>query len=205
MTTAARPTFLPAMGGFSLRDNNTLASRVRNNLDLKSEFTIKYRQKGQNSTLEVQEKDYIRELKDKESVLGKRFLELEGDDPLEKRRNFLKEISELDQDDSSLEEESEEESEEDETEALMRELQAIKEERKAQELAKEEEELAQKEEEALQGNPLLMSGNFQIKKRWDDDVIFKNQAVEEVKPKKRFINDLLRSDFHRKFMSKYIK
>jgi protein CWC15 len=204
MTTAARPTFLPAMGGFSLRDNNTLASKVRNNLDLKSEFTIKYRQKGQNSLLEVKEKDFLGELKEKESLLGKRFLELEGDD-LRKRSTFLKEISDLDQDDSSLDSEEEDEEEEDETEALMRELQAIKEERKAQELAKEEEELSQKQEEALQGNPLLMSGNFQIKKRWDDDVIFKNQAVEVEKPKKRFINDLLRSDFHRKFMSKYIK
>lgn len=202
MTTAARPTFLPAMGGFSLRDNNTLASRVRNNLDLKSEFTLKFRQKGQNSLEEVKDKDFEKELNSKESILGKRFLEIEGEDVVEKRRHFLKEISDLDQDDSSSGTESEEEEEEDETEALMRELQAIKQERKLQELKKEEEEASKREEEALLGNPLL---NFQIKKRWDDDVIFKNQAVQEEKPKKRFINDLLRSDFHRKFMSKYIK
>ena len=50
-----------------------------------------------------------------------------------------------------------------------------------------------------------IESEFSVKRRWDDDVIFKNQAkgVDE-KPKKRFINDVLRSDFHRKFMSKYI-
>ena len=42
--------------------------------------------------------------------------------------------------------------------------------------------------------------------RWDDDVVFKNQAKGlQEKPEKRFINDMLRSDFHKKFMSKYIQ
>lgn len=41
--------------------------------------------------------------------------------------------------------------------------------------------------------------------RWDDDVVFKNQARGlDDKPKKRFINDMLRSDFHKKFLHKYI-
>ena len=37
-------------------------------------------------------------------------------------------------------------------------------------------------------------------------MVFKNQArgVKE-QPEKRFINDMLRSDFHKKFMSKYIQ
>ena len=40
---------------------------------------------------------------------------------------------------------------------------------------------------------------------WDDDVVFKNCARQD-KPKTReFVNDSLRTDFHRKFMSKYIK
>lgn len=36
---------------------------------------------------------------------------------------------------------------------------------------------------------------------WDDDVVFKNQArgTEDKKPKE-FVNDLLRSDFHKRFM-----
>jgi hypothetical protein len=43
MTTAARPTWLPAVGGFSLRDNNKLASKVVRNLDLPSEMSLKLR------------------------------------------------------------------------------------------------------------------------------------------------------------------
>lgn len=93
----------------------------------------------------------------------------------------------------------------------MRELEKIKKERAEEKERLERErleaEMAQREEEALTGNPLLQatSSDFSIKKRWDDDVIFKNQARgSDDKPKKRFINDLLRSDFHRKFMNKCI-
>ncbi|CAI7853479.1 unnamed protein product [Closterium sp. NIES-54] len=41
--------------------------------------------------------------------------------------------------------------------------------------------------------------------RWDDDVVFRNQAKDEQKPTKRFINDTIRSDFHRRFLNKYMK
>ena len=46
-----------------------------------------------------------------------------------------------------------------------------------------------------------------MKRRWDDDVVFKNQArgTEERGREKRFVNDLLRSDFHRRFMDKYVR
>ncbi|CAI2181822.1 9850_t:CDS:2, partial [Funneliformis geosporum] len=52
----------------------------------------------------------------------------------------------------------------------------------------------QRQEEALAGNPILIKV-FSVKRRWDDDVIFKNQArgVDD-RSKKRFINDTLRSD-----------
>jgi protein CWC15 len=47
---------------------------------------------------------------------------------------------------------------------------------------------------------------FGAKRRWNDDVVFKNQAkdVAEKKPK-RFINDTIRSDFHRSFLHKFMK
>ena len=45
----------------------------------------------------------------------------------------------------------------------------------------------------------------QVKRRWDDDVVFKNQARGEPKVQKRFINDTIRSDFHRRFLTRYIK
>ena len=46
---------------------------------------------------------------------------------------------------------------------------------------------------------------MQIKRRWDDDVVFRNQTRGEPKVQKRFINDTIRNDFHRRFLSRYIK
>jgi protein CWC15 len=48
------------------------------------------------------------------------------------------------------------------------------------------------------------SATFAVKRRWDDDLIFKNQAAGlDDKPKKgEFVNDLLRSEFHKRFMLK---
>jgi protein CWC15 len=89
------------------------------------------------------------------------------------------------------------------------------------------------------GNPLLNASTFTVKRRWDEDVVFKNQTRGEKKVRfypllalsavyfllfaarcqlkshptnptitlqvaKRFINDTIRSDFHRNFMKKYI-
>jgi hypothetical protein len=67
------------------------------------------------------------------------------------------------------------------------------------ERAVEEEE--QREVEIARGNPLLNTQDFNMKRRWDDDVVFKNQARgTEGKDGKEFVNDLLRSDFHKRFM-----
>ncbi|KAJ8964782.1 hypothetical protein NQ317_010018 [Molorchus minor] len=63
------------------------------------------------------------------------------------------------------------------------------------------------------GNPLLThysSGSnktdHKVKRRWDDDVVFKNCAKSEPERKMTvFINDSLRSEFHKKFMEKYVK
>ena len=47
--------------------------------------------------------------------------------------------------------------------------------------------------------------DFKTKRRWDDDVVFRNQARDAPKVGKRFINDTIRSDFHKRFLNKYIK
>ena len=69
--------------------------------------------------------------------------------------------------------------------------------------------LVQKTEEVIRGNPLLGLGghdpSFEVKRRWDDDVVFKNQSRGEPKAQKRFINDTIRNDFHRKFLNRYVK
>lgn len=130
-----------------------------------------------------------------------------------KRRKILEETRDIDKDDSDDSDESSEDDsddEEDEQEQLMRELERIKRER-AEAKAKEEAEKAAKvqdarEEEIAYGNPLLNPKAFNVNRRWDDDVVFKNQARgTEQKTKKEFVNDLLRSDFHKKFMSKYVR
>ena len=110
---------------------------------------------------------------------------------------------------------------EDDTAALLRELEKIKQER-AEEKARQEKERAetqqsQREDDIALGNPLLnlenaMKGSaaaqaasagggggsleFGVKRRWDEDVIFKNQAQgNEQSGKRGFVNDLTRESF----------
>ena len=94
----------------------------------------------------------------------------------------------------------------------MRELERIKRERAEEAAKKAAEEAArtnkEKEKELMTGNPLLGLGqeaNFAIKRRWYDDVVFNNQAKSEPKQQKRFINDTIRSDFHKRFLNKYVR
>ncbi|CAH0481723.1 unnamed protein product [Peronospora belbahrii] len=101
---------------------------------------------------------------------------------------------------------------EDEEAELMRELEKIKREREEERQLKEEEERKgieqQSREKILQGNPLTQqqaTGSAKMKRRWNDDVVFKNQSRSEPEVKKRFINDTIRNDFHRRFLNKYIQ
>lgn len=48
------------------------------------------------------------------------------------------------------------------------------------------------------------SSSFGVKRRWDDDVIFKNQSMQDEKTKPEFVNDLLRTQYHRKFIKRYV-
>jgi protein CWC15 len=64
------------------------------------------------------------------------------------------------------------------------------------------------EEAALIGNPLLASEggvSGMMKRRWNDDVVFRNQAKGEPEAKKRFINDTVRNDFHKRFLNKFVR
>ncbi|KAL5548706.1 hypothetical protein UlMin_003937 [Ulmus minor] len=123
----------------------------------------------------------------------------------------------VDADDSAVEvrsddEGDDEDEDEDDTLALMAELEQIRKERTEEKLKKREEEPKVKKAGLLQGNPLLnIISNFQLISElntvveWDDDVVFKNEAHGETKTPKRFIKDTIRSDFHRKFLHKYMK
>ena len=114
-----------------------------------------------------------------------------------------------DDDDSDSDDDSD-----DEEAALQAELAKIRQERAAAKAKEESEaaavEQAQMEEAALTGNPLLNSSasstSGRVKRRWNDDVVFRNQAkTEPDQNKKRFINDTVRNDFHKRFLNKFIK
>ncbi len=133
--------------------------------------------------------------------------------------------SDSDNDDSDNDDNNDDDDDDDDTEALMAELNRIKKERAAEAARQEAERKVREEkirvENILKGNPLLnpstssskpgTSGavgggvDFKVKRRWDDDVVFKNCAKLDDGKKKDFINDTLRSEFHKKFMERYIK
>ncbi len=179
--------------------------------------------------VEDDSEDERREVKGAIEAPGKRKLgdveggggeaEAEGEDYEAKRRRVLDETKDLDasssSDNNSDEEEDSDSESEDEGAVLMRELAKIKAERAAAAAAQAEKEAAkeaeQREKDIALGNPLLNAQQgreeYGVKRRWDDDVVFKNQArgTEERGKEKRFVNDLLRSDFHRRFMDKYVR
>ncbi|KAI0253734.1 Pre-mRNA-splicing factor Cwf15/Cwc15 [Lactifluus subvellereus] len=107
--------------------------------------------------------------------------------------------------------------EEDDTAELLRELEKIKRERAAEKARVVQAEAAateaEREAQIATANPLLnlaaalgnapginttAPGTFAVKRRWDDDLIFKNQAVNEREnSQSQFVNDLLRTEFHK--------
>ncbi|KAG2788400.1 hypothetical protein JG687_00002012 [Phytophthora cactorum] len=156
--------------------------------------------------------DKLRRLEQNKKIL------LLGDAEADAKESQLKKVASkyddaddgADSEDSS---DSDSDSDDDDEEAeLMRELEKIKQEREEERLRKEEEERKaaeqQSREEILQGNPLTQqqaAGSAKMKRRWNDDVVFKNQSRNEPEVKKRFINDTIRNDFHRRFLNRYIE
>lgn len=231
MTTAARPTWAPAKGGNEQGGARIFGpSQKYSSRDLAAHTNLKPRKDGQDTQDEIQKRNLRDELDDRErrhfSSKDKSYNE---DRDRRRGSHLLLEGSKRDAedrivprhedaDDSDVDVKSDDESddddddEEDDTEALLAELEQIKKER-AEEKARherqiQEEELKVKESELMRGNPLLNINNptnFNVKRRWDDDVVFKNQTRGEAKAPKRFINDTIRSDFHRKFLHKYMK
>ncbi|KAM3196757.1 hypothetical protein ACQJBY_072452 [Aegilops geniculata] len=231
MTTAARPTWAPSKGGNEQGGTRIFGpSGKYSSRDLAAHTSLKPRKEGQQTQEEVQKRNLRDELEERErkhfSSKDKSYVDerdrrksssllLEGS----KRDEDKIVPREIDADDSDVElksdDESDDDDDDDDTEALMAELERIKKERAEDRLRKErqqaEEEAKMKEAELMRGNPLINmnnSGSFNVKRRlgqWDDDVVFKNQARGETKTPKRFINDTIRSDFHRKFLHRYMK
>lgn len=147
-----------------------------------------------------------------------------GQNGRKERMTLVPNAADADLEDSDDEDDSDSEDDDDEEE-LLAELEKIKRER-AEEAAKRVAQEATEVEEAeraelMGGNPLLAEklaaaaaaggggsgggASFALKRRWDEDVVFRNQARGEPKQQRRFINDTIRSDFHRRFLDKYLK
>ena len=109
-------------------------------------------------------------------------------------------------DDSKSSNSSASEDDEDEA-ALLREYAMVKREREQNERMKEEEkakEIEEKEKEEIMNDNPLSRATPGIKRKWYDETVFKNQARVQQKQKKRFINDTVRSDFHKDFLNRFI-
>lgn len=114
--------------------------------------------------------------------------------------------------DSGSSSSSDEEDDDDDEEELLRELEKIKKERakeaEMKQRAQEEKEQQDLRESAATSNPLMQFGSSSkqtVTKSWYEDTIFRNQAKTNQTEKKRFVNDTVRSDFHRKFLDRYVK
>jgi len=226
MTTAHRPTYKAAVAREDQGHNRLLGrSQQISKHDHPHHLTTKYRQKGQNREDELDRAELKKKLFEKEAA---HFKKAGRDAPINNKEAITnaqeddgdisgddKEFANLDKDDTDSDQDSSEisggEDSDDETAELMRELEKIKKERAVEEEKKERERLAKEEKERneaiLMGNPLLGKDEptmGSLKRRWDDDVVFKNQSRSEPTKKKKFVNDTIRSDFHRQFLKKYI-
>eukprot|EP00850_Spirogloea_muscicola_P010751 SM000064S19773 [mRNA] locus=s64:409862:411306:- [translate_table: standard] len=234
MTTAARPTWAPAKGSDEQGGARIFGpSQKFSSRDLASHTKLKPRKEGQETREELKGRSLRDELEEKEHrhfAARDRERDRDRDHRVRPRHEERPAIKNIDADDSDpgpadesddrsmansgslllLLQSSDGDNDEDDTAELLAELERIKKERAEEKLRKErqqqEVDLRAKESELVRGNPLLnQPASFTVKRRWDDDVVFKNQSRGETKTPKRFINDTIRSDFHRKFLNKYIK
>lgn len=225
MTTAARPTWEPARGG-NMKGETDLGKLSKQvcTRDMPSQMTLKYRQEGQGH-----EDEYgtVPDFKKMVDVRERKAREERNKDKAFRGSSSSSSMSHsaitqgsrsgtrrnIDADDPVDESDDDSSDEEDETADLLAELNKIKAEREEERKQEEEKRLEEEErirtDNILKGNPLLNSDEkvkqTAVKRRWDDDVVFKNCARQEPEKKKNFVNDTIRSDFHRRFMYKYIK
>uniref|UniRef100_A0A7R9YSH8 Cwf15/Cwc15 cell cycle control protein n=1 Tax=Chlamydomonas euryale TaxID=1486919 RepID=A0A7R9YSH8_9CHLO len=234
MTTAHRPTWAPAKGSEEQGGSRWFVPSVQRSVhNMPGHTNLKFRQEGQGTAEEVGNQDLRAKLEEKErkhiaKTKGVNFeeerkkdmklLEQIGADPGgggKAPKALIPKAADADDEDEDESESSSSsgDDDDDDEEELMRELERIKRERAEEAAKKAAEEAAkeakEKEAELKAGNPLLamaaQEANFAIKRRWDDDVVFKNQARSEPKQAKRFVNDTIRNDFHQRFLKKYIR
>ncbi|GAB4823553.1 hypothetical protein N2152v2_010599 [Parachlorella kessleri] len=207
-------------------------SKMRSAKDMPSHTELKFRQQGQAVGADLMDRDLRAELEEKERKHFKsrtrdfeeerqqdlKLLEAAaepGEAGAKPRMLVPKAVDADDEDDEDADDSDESDDDEDDEAELLAELERIKKERAEEAARKAAAEAAaaaaQDAKELARGNPLLQErlqlqgGDFTMKRRWDDDVVFKNQTRGEPKAQKRFINDTIRNDFHRRFLERYVK
>ncbi|CCF75312.2 protein CWC15 [Babesia microti strain RI] len=223
MTTAHRPTWFNAIGKTKI---GTVVSRKISSRDLPGYKNLKTRDgvnlsvdKGihrddetiasiEYNKLEFQHK---LELKEKEE---EQLAQLNNEVPIDNNFIPIENLQELlNQDLNAYPEDSDDcpeftnysdddKEDSDEEQELLKELSKIKQEKEESQRKREELSNADaKRQKILSANPIL-SG---VLKSWDQDVVFKNHEKEEKSVRnKDYINDTVRSEFHKKFLEKYI-
>eukprot|EP00635_Sarcinochrysidales_sp_CCMP3193_P010571 CAMPEP_0118917860 /NCGR_PEP_ID=MMETSP1166-20130328/17570_1 /TAXON_ID=1104430 /ORGANISM="Chrysoreinhardia sp, Strain CCMP3193" /LENGTH=200 /DNA_ID=CAMNT_0006858083 /DNA_START=26 /DNA_END=628 /DNA_ORIENTATION=+ len=199
MTTAHRATWYTAIApvaDFGNWSSGGVRSGQVPSRDLPNHLAMKYRSGDQLPTTASKADADDAELRARPDLL------LEADPELKKKYDDKDEEDEDSSDDSS-----DSDSDDDEELAVAVELAKIKREReeeaRRQEAQQRRDAKAEADIAALTSNPLL-NATGAIKRKWNDDVVFRNQARHENKPKKRFINDTIRNDFHKRFLQKYV-
>jgi protein CWC15 len=199
MSTAGRATFNPARGA-DRGGNIAIPTATKRALDVPSQNSLLLRE---TSSSAPSKEELKRKLEQTDRVAQK--ARTEEPEPLGITFPEPEAVEETEQR-SDNEQESEYESESEDEEELMRELARIKQERAEAEAKRLAEEAAKqaaiKQQQAETGNPLL-GGAAALRRRWDDDTVFRNQS-SKAEPKRQFVNDVVRSDAHKKFLNKYI-
>eukprot|EP01041_Mallomonas_annulata_P010259 gene10259-21404_t len=216
MSTSNRPTFHPAIGPTSLSGLGNV-SRHMSAKDQPAETKLKFRQSGQSTQDDMRTKDLRSELEERERVhLASKKTAIAMIEKEEQSVDVVKLLTDKpdmsrvaakyndadiegngsDKDFDSSSEEDDDDDEDDEEE-LQRELVRIKAERAVaaakKQAEEEEQELRMKTDVAIKGNPLLdLDGadSSKIKRKWNDDVVFRNQTRGEPEQKKRSFRDV---------------
>eukprot|EP00736_Rhodelphis_marinus_P014391 Rmarinus@m.6944 len=218
MTTAARPTYYPAVGDEDRVSKVFGHSRMYSARDQPGQLKMKTRRDVD------KDRDLKEDLKSRErshfEKTGKDMGELESSHKKQPQSidDLPPDIDADDEDDVDVNPDADSDASDDEDDEaeLMAELERIKQERHEEEvreeIKKKAEETKAKHEQMMTGNPLLNLGDqgganpsFAVKRKWNEDVVFRNQSRSEPEEKKRFINDPLRNDFHKRFLKKYIR
>lgn len=182
----------------------TLGSRQVAQRDLHSHSRLKHRRTKLTGEENVEDrlKRMKQELEEREKSIPSQL------NPQPKEADAGKRAQEFDDADAILSSSSDDEEDDEkqkglnnkEDQALAKELERIRREK----AIKEEAAKTATTKVSRASNPLLEK-SAPVQRRWDDDVIFRNQAVNEPnKKEKRLVNDITHSDKHKEFMKKFI-